>query len=167
MYMYVHTCMGTVASVVYLRCLFNRVNAFNGVLSNINLSCYSISSSYSWIVCGSIVQVEAENVQFQEVVVTITPSDPYLPVITPFRSEHHSLCVCVCALLLHTYSTCSYILSEGFLCHSTEYWGLTLCCIVDLEPCPLSCPGSSVGRALCLESRVSWVESHPGQLLFS
>ena len=104
MYIHVHTCMGTVASVVYLRCLFNRVNAFNGVLSNINLSCYSISS---WIVCGSIVQVEAENVQFQEMVVTIKPSDPYLPVITPFRSEHHSVCVCVRAstyiqyMLLH------------------------------------------------------------------
>ena len=39
-------------------------------------------------------------------------------------------------------------------------------CIVDLEPCLLSCPGSSVGRALCLESRVSGFESHPGQLLF-
>ena len=43
------------------------------------------------------------------------------------------------------------------MCHSTEYWGLTLSCVVDLEPCLLSCPGSSVGRALCLESRVSWV----------
>ena len=30
-----------------------------------------------------------------------------------------------------------------------------LCCIGDLEPCLLSCPGSSVGRALCLESRVN------------
>ena len=25
---------------------------------------------------------------------------------------------------------CSYILSEGYLCHSTEYWGLTLPCVV-------------------------------------
>ena len=60
---------------------------------------------------------------------------------------------------------CSYI----DFCAIAEYWGLTLPCIVlcvDLEPFLLSCPGSSVGRALCLESRVSWVESHPGQLLF-
>ena len=67
---------------------------------------------------------------------------------------------------------CSYILSEGFLCHSTENWGLTLpcvvlCCVVDLEPCLLSCPGSSVGRALCLESRVLWVRVPPRAALFS
>ena len=67
---------------------------------------------------------------------------------------------------------CSYILSEGFLCHSTEYWGLTLpcvvlCCVVDLEPCLLSCPGSSVGRALCLVCRVSWVRVPPRAAPFS
>ena len=42
-----------------------------------------------------------------------------------------------------------------------------LCCIVDLEPCLLSCPGSSVGRALCLESRVSWVRVPPRAAPFS
>ena len=36
-----------------------------------------------------------------------------------------------------------------------------LCCVVDLEPCLLSCPGSSAGRALCLESGVSWVRVPP------
>ena len=36
-----------------------------------------------------------------------------------------------------------------------------LCCVVDLEPCLLSCPGSSVGRALCLVSGVSWVRVPP------
>ena len=41
-----------------------------------------------------------------------------------------------------------------------------LCCVVDLEPCLLSCPGSSVGRALCLESRVSWVRVPPRAALF-
>ena len=34
-----------------------------------------------------------------------------------------------------------------------------LCCVIDLEPCLLSCPGSSVGRALCL---VSGLLSCPG-----
>ena len=38
----------------------------------------------------------------------------------------------------------------------TELFGVCLClalyCVVDLEPCLLSCPGSSVGRALCLGS---------------
>ena len=63
---------------------------------------------------------------------------------------------------------CSYILSEGFLCHSTRVLGfdfalccVVLCCVVDLEPCLLSCPGSSVGRALCLVCRVSWVRVPP------
>ena len=45
---------------------------------------------------------------------------------------------------------CSYILSESILCHSTVVWGLpcvVLCCVV-LYPYQLSCPGSSVDRAL-------------------
>ena len=50
-------------------------------------------------------------------------------------------------------------------------WGLlafALCCIVDFGPCLLVCPGSSVGRALCLDRRVSrGFESHLGQLIFS
>ena len=50
-------------------------------------------------------------------------------------------------------------------------WGLlafALCCIVDFGPCLLVCPGSSVGRALCLNRRVSHgFESHLGQLIFS
>ena len=56
---------------------------------------------------------------------------------------------------------CSYI-SDVFLCHHAQsYLGFAfaLCCVVDLESCLLSCPGSSVGRALCLGGRVSW-ESH-------
>ena len=49
-------------------------------------------------------------------------------------------------------------------------WGLlafALCCIVDFGPCLLVCPGSSVGRALCLDCRVSWVRVPPGQLIVS
>ena len=51
----------------------------------------------------------------------------------------------------------------GFFCVTkhTVIWGLTLCCVVDLESCLLSCPGSSVGRVLCLVSRVSWVRVPP------
>ena len=33
-------------------------------------------------------------------------------------------------------------------CHSTVVWGLPSSCVVDLNPYQLSCPGSSVGRAL-------------------
>ena len=43
-------------------------------------------------------------------------------------------------------------------------WGLlafALCCIVHFGPCLLGCPGSSVGRALCLDCRVSWVRVPP------
>ena len=36
-----------------------------------------------------------------------------------------------------------------------------LCCIVDFGPYLLVCPGSSVGRALCLDCRVSWVRVPP------
>ena len=46
---------------------------------------------------------------------------------------------------------CSYMLSESLLCHSTVVGGLpcvVLCCVVDSNPYQLSCPGSSVGRAL-------------------
>ena len=46
-------------------------------------------------------------------------------------------------------------------------FAFVLCCVVDLEPCLLSCPGSSVGRALCLESRVSWVRVSPRAAPFS
>ena len=49
-------------------------------------------------------------------------------------------------------------------------WGLlafALCCIVDFGPCLLVCPGSSVGRALCLDCRVSWVRVPPRAALFS
>ena len=50
-------------------------------------------------------------------------------------------CACVCRASMHS------------------YWGLTLplplCCVVDLEPCLLSCPGSSVGRALWLTGEQS------------
>ena len=57
---------------------------------------------------------------------------------------------------------CSYILSERFLCHSRVLgFDFALCCVV----CRLRALPAE-GRALCLESRVSWVESHPGQLLF-
>ena len=31
-------------------------------------------------------------------------------------------------------------------------FAFALSCVVDLEPCLLSCPGSSAGRALCLDS---------------
>ena len=65
---------------------------------------------------------------------------------------------------------CSYILSDGFLCHHAQsYLGFdfALCCVVDLEPCLLSYPGCSVGRALCLVSRVSWVRVPPRAALFS
>ena len=37
-------------------------------------------------------------------------------------------------------------------------WGLPLHCV---GPCLLGCPGSSVGRALCLDCRVSWVRVPP------
>ena len=40
-------------------------------------------------------------------------------------------------------------------------------CVVDLEPCLLSCPDSSVGRALCLVSGVSWVRVPPRAAPFS
>ena len=46
-------------------------------------------------------------------------------------------------------------------------WGLlafAVCCIVDFGPCLLVCP---VGRALCLECRVSWVRVPPRAALFS
>ena len=49
-------------------------------------------------------------------------------------------------------------------------WGLlafAVCCIVDFGPCLLVCPGSSVGRALCLDCRVSWVRVPPRAALFS
>ena len=49
-------------------------------------------------------------------------------------------------------------------------WGLlafAVCCIVDFGPCPLVCPGSSVGRALCLDCRVSWVRVPPRAALLS
>ena len=49
-------------------------------------------------------------------------------------------------------------------------WGLlafALCCIVDFGPCLLVCPGSSVGRALCLYCRVSWVRVPPRAALSS
>ena len=42
-----------------------------------------------------------------------------------------------------------------------------LCCVADLESCLLSCPGSSVGRALCLVSRVSCVRVPPRAAPFS
>jgi hypothetical protein len=35
--------------------------------------------------------VEAEGLEFQEVVTTITPSEPYLPDLTPFRLGNHSM----------------------------------------------------------------------------
>ena len=38
---------------------------------------------------------------------------------------------------------------------------------INLDVYMLSCLGSSVGRALCLEYTVSWFESHPRQLIFS
>ena len=41
-----------------------------------------------------------------------------------------------------------------------------LCCIVDFGPCLLVCPGSSVGRALCLDCRVSWVRVPPSAAHF-
>ena len=45
----------------------------------------------------------------------------------------------------------------------TEYWGLTSPCVVNVLCCRLRAlpAGSSVGRALCLESRVSWVRVPP------
>ena len=46
-------------------------------------------------------------------------------------------------------------------------WGLLAFCIVDFGPCLLVCPGSSVGRALCLDCRVSWVRVPPRAALFS
>ena len=61
--------------------------------------------------------------------------------------QHHHVCACV--YYIHV---CQYECVHAVRC-------LVLCCIVDLESCLLSCPGS-------LESRVSWVESHLGQLLF-
>ena len=70
-------------------------------------------------------------------------------------------------------------LRESYLCACAEVivsvtmhrviWGSplpSLCCVVDLEPCLLSCPGSSVGRTLCLGSRVSWVRVPPGAAHF-
>ena len=49
-------------------------------------------------------------------------------------------------------------------------WGLlafAVCCIVDFGPCLLVCQGSSVGRALCLDCRVSWVRVPSRAALFS
>ena len=49
-----------------------------------------------------------------------------------------------------------------------EAFGLyCVCCICDSGPCHLSCLGSSVGRALGLESRVSWVRVPPEAAHFS
>ena len=61
---------------------------------------------------------------------------------------------------------CSYILSESLLCHSTAVevcLCLVLYCVGDLNP-PylLSCPGSSVGRALMPRKR-RVVGSNPTQ----
>ena len=57
----------------------------------------------------------------------------------------------------------NYAQSSGF--------AFALCCIVlhcvtDFEPSQLGCSGSSVGRVLCLESRVRWVEVPPRTALF-
>ena len=41
-----------------------------------------------------------------------------------------------------------------------------LCCVVDSNPYQLSCPGSSVGRALAWTTECRGFESHPGQLFF-
>ena len=51
----------------------------------------------------------------------------------------------------------------------TEYWGLTSPCVVNVLCCRLRAlpAGSSVGRALCLESRVSWVRVPPRAAPFS
>ena len=50
------------------------------------------------------------------------------------------------------------MLSSEFLCPTQSNLGFAfaLCCIVDFGPCLLVCPGSSMGRALCLDCRVSW-----------
>ena len=51
-----------------------------------------------------------------------------------------------------------------FLCSTQSDLGLlafALCCIVDFGPCLLVCPGSSLGRALCIDCRVSWVRVPP------
>ena len=57
----------------------------------------------------------------------------------------------------------SYISSYGFLCHHAQsYLRFAFVFVVDLESCLLSC---SVGRALCLDCRVSGVP--PGAAHFS
>ena len=71
------------------------------------------------------------------------------------RLQHHHVCACV--YYIHV---CQYECVHAVRC-------LVLCCIVHLESCLLSCPGSSVGRALCLESRVSWVRVPPRAAPFS
>ena len=90
----------------------------------------------------------------------------------PPRAAPFSFEKCVFLGVIDMHLLCSHTLClfcsicATYLCHSTEYWGLTLpcvvlCCVVDLEPCLLSCPGSSVGRALCVVSGVSWVRVPP------
>ena len=56
----------------------------------------------------------------------------------------------------------SLLLQCTFCVPHRVIWGLH-CVHSRLGPCLLVCPGSSVGRALCLDCRVSWVESHLGQ----
>ena len=56
----------------------------------------------------------------------------------------------------------------GLLLHTELMVSLFIRCTMRCEIwAQLSCLGSSVGRALCLQCRVSWFESHLRQLIFS
>ena len=64
------------------------------------------------------------------------------------------------SLLVHVHAF-SFILSWWLACSSGVLWD------VRFGPSQLSCLGSSVGRALCLEYRVSWVRVPPEAAHFS
>ena len=59
------------------------------------------------------------------------------------------------------------MLSYEFLCPTQSDLGFACLCIVLYSRlCCIVCPGSSVGRALCLDCRVSWVRVPPRAALF-
>ena len=53
------------------------------------------------------------------------------------------------------------VILQAFSTHTCTYMYAYMYMHMRCEPSQLSCLGSSVGRALCLEYRVSWVRVPP------